>query len=140
MSTTSRVLLILGGIIGVLTAVYMFRTAGDLPAQIPMQYDGNGDVTWYATRDGFWLFVLLPWLGLSALFLATARRAVSVAWAFLWINAFAFFVYDLTYDQATGDAIIGVSPGGFIAIMFAFVAVLIVLAIRDKSRLGAPRY
>lgn len=140
MSTATRVLLILGGIVGVLTAVYMFRTSADLPDQIPMGYDGDGDVTWYAARDGFWMFVLLPWLGLSALFLSFARRAVSVAWAFLWINAFAFFVYDLTYNQATGDGIIGVSPGGFIAIMFAFATVLIVLAVRDASRYGAARY
>ncbi|MGQ0826286.1 MAG: hypothetical protein ACT4OX_14855 [Actinomycetota bacterium] len=140
MSTAQRTLLVLGGLIDLLTVVYILATRGDLPADIPMQYDEDGRVTWYATRDVFWLFLTLPWIILGALFLTFARRGVSVAWAFLWINAFAFFSYDLTYDQATGDGVIGISPGGFVTVMAAFVVVLIILALGDKSRARTIKY
>ena len=131
MSLAQRLFVGAGFVVGIVTAVYMLSTASDLPSQIPMGYDGDGAVTWYADRSGFWLFVIGVWFVGGAALLAGSVRSVAAAFGFFWVNVTVFFIYDLTYHQGTGGGIIGLTPGVFVLCMVPGFVAIIVLALRE---------
>ena len=134
MPLAQRVLVGAGFVVAAVTAIYMLTTARDLPEQIPMQYDGNGAVLWYAERAGFWMVVLALWFVVGGVLLAFSPRSLAVAFTFFWLNVVIFGMYDLTYHQATGGGIVGLTPGVFVVLVMPGAIVSVVLAIREKSR------
>ena len=134
MSFAQRFFVGAGFVVAAVTAVYMLTTASDLPDQIPMQYDGSGAVLWYAERAGFWMIVLALWFVVGGVFLAFSPRSLAVAFAFFWLNVVIFGIYDLTLHQGTGGGIIGLSPGVFVLLVMPGAIIVVVLAIREKSR------
>ena len=107
MPLAQRVFVGAGFVVAAVTAIYMLTTARDLPGQIPMQYDGNGAVLWYADRAGFWTLVLALWFVVGFVLFALSPRSLAVAFTFFWLNVVIFGMYDLTYQQATGGGVIG---------------------------------
>jgi hypothetical protein len=125
------------------TATYMLMTYSSFPAQVPMQWGGGDQPTWYASREvAFkWWATLLGGLNL-VMALASTRKPASVgAQTAMLMNGALLFLFHMTYQQIAPQKFMYVSPthATYITLIVVFTGIAVIIASSWNDRSSYER-